>query len=60
MNSGEIFKEDIVNIVDGVVSKATDTGGARLVAGHVFYVDVGRVAFDGYAILQCSCQDMLE
>lgn len=60
MNSGEIFKEDIVDVVNSIIAKTTYTGGARLVAGYILHINVGRVAFNGYAILQYYCQDMFE
>jgi hypothetical protein len=46
VNGGNIFKHDVVDIVNGVVSDRTDASTAALVAGNVLNIDVATVAFD--------------
>jgi hypothetical protein len=62
VDGGEVFEEDVVDVVDRVVSQRTDAGSPGLVAGYVLDVDVAAIAFDGYAVLSpmlaCECTAM--
>ena len=47
----EVFKENVVDVVDRVVTEGPDAGGTGFVTGYIFDIDVAAVAFNGYAVL---------
>lgn len=52
----DVLKDDVFDVFwdVGGITHGANAHGTGFVAGHVFDVDVGAVAFDGYAVLKLS------
>lgn len=51
VHAADVFEDDVVDIIDGVISKRADHSTAALVTSDVANGDIGAVTFDGDAVL---------